>query len=73
MKLPIVLMILYLVTFAVGVYSENEISMRRRARCIRRERTCSHNKNGCCNNAPCRCNILGTNCKCHRRGLLQRD
>uniref|UniRef100_A0A1W7R975 Venom protein n=1 Tax=Hadrurus spadix TaxID=141984 RepID=A0A1W7R975_9SCOR len=42
-----------------------------RKKCIPKYKSCDHNPNGCCGNSSCRCTLLGTNCKCQRRGILQ--
>lgn len=40
--------------------------------CIRRGGPCDHRPNDCCPKSSCRCNLWGTNCRCHRLGLFQK-
>lgn len=46
-------------------------SMQKRS-CIRKGASCDSRPNDCCELSACRCNLWGTNCRCHRAGLLQR-
>ncbi|RWS22962.1 uncharacterized protein B4U80_07029 [Leptotrombidium deliense] len=48
----------------------NNISKKRS--CLRRGAICDHRPYDCCPNSVCRCNLWGTECKCKRKGLLQR-
>ncbi|KAG9509043.1 hypothetical protein GZH46_02450 [Fragariocoptes setiger] len=40
--------------------------------CIARGKSCDHRPDQCCQDSSCRCNLWGTNCKCHRMGLFQK-
>ncbi|RWS04520.1 uncharacterized protein B4U79_13275 [Dinothrombium tinctorium] len=39
--------------------------------CLRRGSLCNHRPYDCCSNSLCRCYLLGRECRCRRKGLLQ--